>query len=180
MSANQLDSEDDYAYAEHIGEAVVEAEKGIQAVREAFMLVLYHFWEHQACINLDIKVYKQDDVFEAADRKGPQFRVEKPGINRLRLIANCVKLGSAPLYTATPELFDEELIRVSLEFPDCRVALRLRDADVDFAFDAVRNSGPRIMRQEAEAGDSADCHLVALGGRNSTALGRAAWPLSSH
>ncbi|MCA2380034.1 hypothetical protein ATU3C_25165 [Agrobacterium genomosp. 3 str. RTP8] len=64
----------------------------------------------------------------AKARKSADFEVDEAGIDRLRMIVNCIKhAGRKNLYDAAPDLFDQDLI----------------NADVDAAFAAVRSSGPK-------------------------------------
>jgi hypothetical protein len=133
------DDDDTRRYADHLGDTALEAEQSIKAVREAFALILYHFWEQQACFHLNVTHYKQDDVYAKASAS---FKVDEGGIDRLRLIANVLKHGNSALFKQEPGLFDQDLIPQKPEPYHYRNAFRLTSSELDAAFLAVRNSGP--------------------------------------
>lgn len=152
-------------YADHLGDTAFEAEQSIKAVREAFALVLYHFWEQQACFHLNVKHYKQDDIFANASAS---FKVDEVGIDRLRLIANVLKHGNNALFKREPGLFDQDLIPQKPE-PELeteieselgpepfhyRNAFRLTAAELDAAFLAVKCSGPSGEYPDEEEDDT--------------------------
>jgi hypothetical protein len=140
------EDEENEAYldlGEHIGEMVNEAEDGLRLVREAFALSLYHYWEKKACELLNIKDYRQGAVFAAA-KQDPRFEIDEPGIDRLRLIANCIKHDKGkPLYEAEPSMFAASWIFDPEGPHGWHDPLRLRDEDVEKGFSAVRSSGPK-------------------------------------
>jgi len=135
---------DDWDFGEQIGEELYEAEVGIRLVREAFAMTLYHFWEKQAAEVLGLTSH-YFRTLEAAAAADPRFRIDAPGLNRLRLIANCIKhAGGSELFSLDPTLFDAALIPQSATSrTGWHDALRLRDRDVESAIVAVRASGPR-------------------------------------
>ncbi|KAA3509202.1 hypothetical protein [Agrobacterium rosae] len=141
------DDEETRYQAEHLGEIALQSEQSIKAVREAFALILYHYWEHQACFHLSIMRYNQDKVF---DRASDFFKIDKVGIDRLRQIVNVLKHGNVELVGNEPELFDPSLIpqnppnvcEVGPEAFHYRSAFRLSAADLDAAFVAIKASGP--------------------------------------
>jgi hypothetical protein len=153
------DNEETRHHAEHLGEIAIQSEQSIKAVREAFALILYHYWEQQACFHLNIKQYNQDEVFEKASSS---FEMDKVGIDRLRLIANVLKHGNPALFKREPELFDATLIPRKAESEDelgpepfhYRTALRLSAADLDAGFVAVKASGPSGEYPDDEEGDT--------------------------
>lgn len=141
-SAN-VERDEDRAFSEHLIDVAWEAEESLKTLREAFILVVYHFWENQARIHLRLEGYSQEVAFTKA-RERADFVVDEAGINRLRMIVNCIKHGGRKsLYEAAPDLFDKDLINAAAEDPDYRIALRLQDKDIDAAFAAVRSSGPK-------------------------------------
>jgi hypothetical protein len=132
-----------FDYGEYVGENILEAEQGLRLIREAFALVLYHFWEREACSLLNVKRYEQTAVFEAA-RSDPQFQLDELGLDRLRLIVNCIKHDNGfALHAQAAELFDPQYVPANRESSGWHTALTLRDTDLDTAFAAVKASGPR-------------------------------------
>lgn len=158
------DDDDTRRYADHLGDTALGAEQSIKAVREAFALILYHFWEQQACFHLNVTHYKQDDIFAKASAS---FKVDKGGIDRLRLIANVLKHGNSALFKREPGLFDQDLIPQKPEpqlqpetEPELgpepfhyRNAFRLTAVELEAAFLAVRNSGPSCEDPDEEEDD---------------------------
>lgn len=161
-----FDADDDETRqcAGHLGDIAFEAEQSIQAVREAFALVLYHYWEQQACFHLNMKHYKQDDIFA---KVSASFKVDKVGIDRLRLIANVLKHGNDALFKREPGLFDKSLIPQKPETESeigaelgpepfhYRYAFRLTAEELDAAFFAVKSSGPSGEYPADEEDDTA-------------------------
>lgn len=134
----------DSDFGELMGEEIYEAEASIRLVREAFAMTLYHFWEKQAAEVLGLTSHLFRDL-KAAAAADPRFGIDVPGLNRLRLIANCVKhAGGSELFSLDPTLFDPALIpKTATSRNGWHDALRLRDQDVESAILAVRASGPR-------------------------------------
>jgi hypothetical protein len=132
-----------FDFGEHIGEMATEAEERLRMVREAFVLILYHYWEKKARELLHIERYGQKEVFAAA-KHDPRFDVDEPGINRLRLIANCIKHDAGrTLFNEDPAMFEADLLVDWNRRSGWHDALRLRDEDVEKSFAAVRSSGPK-------------------------------------
>jgi len=153
------DDEETRHHAEHLGDIALQSEQSIKAAREAFALILYHYWEQQACFHLNIEWYKQTKVF---DKASDFFKIDKVGIDRLRQIVNVLKHGSYELVGNEPELFDPSLIpqnppnesEVGPEAFHYRSAFRLSAADLDAAFVAVKASGPSGEYPDDEEGDT--------------------------
>lgn len=137
------DEGDPFDYGEHVGEMIFDAEEGLRLIREAFAMTLYHFWEKTACRLLRVTRYVQDKIFLLADGD-PRLTVDKAGVNRLRLIANCIKHDTGDdLYAEEPALFDPSLIPEPTAKYGWYSALKLRDEDLKAAFAAVWASGPK-------------------------------------
>ncbi|MBY3389214.1 hypothetical protein [Rhizobium laguerreae] len=143
-SAAATDDDDDCDYADHLVDLDWEAEQSLRTLREAFVTMIYHFWENQCRTNLGGKEFKKW-IGYAKDR--PEYQFDEAGLTRLRMIVNCVKHGDAKqgnrptLHQVAPELFDAALVHTATEEDDFRIALRLRDEDVTAAFAAVKASG---------------------------------------
>lgn len=141
------DDEETRHHAEHLGEIALQSEQSVKAVREAFALILYHYWEQRACFHLNVKHYNQQNVF---DKASDFLKIETVGIDRLRQIVNMLKHGKDELFKNEPGLFDQTLIpqmplsedELGPEAFHYRNALRLSAADPDAAFVAVKASGP--------------------------------------
>lgn len=137
------DGGDPFDYGEHVGEMIFDAEEGLRLIREAFAMTLYHFWEKTACRLLGVTWYAQDKIFTLADAD-PRLTVDKSGLNRLRLIVNCIKHDTGlDLYADDPALFDLGLIPEPTAKYGWSSALKLRDQDLNAAFAAVWASGPK-------------------------------------
>lgn len=134
----------DEGYGEHLAEIAAESEEQLSLAREAFCLILYHYWEKKAIrFFKGIKPYNQDRIFAAADAD-PDFEIDKIGLNRLRLITNCIKHDNGKkLFQDAPELFDRSYIHDTDSASGWGNALSLRDCDIEQAFKAVRSSSPR-------------------------------------
>ncbi len=143
-AASNDDEERDYV--DHLIDLDWEAEQSLKTLREAFAMMIYHFWENQCRTNLGGKTFKEWGGFAKAR---PEYQFDEAGLDRLRMIVNCVKHGDAKqgkrprLLDIAPELFDASLLQTATEEDDFRIALRLRDEDVTAAFAVVRASGPR-------------------------------------
>ncbi|TAV74727.1 hypothetical protein [Rhizobium leguminosarum] len=138
--------DDERDHVDHLIDLDWEAEQSLKTLREAFVMMIYHFWENQCRTSLGGKTYKEwIDIAKAR----PEYQFDEAGLDRLRMIVNCVKHGDAKqrnrprLLDASPELFDASLVQTATEEDDFRIALRLRDEDVTAAFAVVRASGPR-------------------------------------
>lgn len=106
-------------------------------------MTLYHFWEKQMAEILGVTSHYFHDL-KAGAAADHRFQIDEPGLNRLRLIANCVKhAGGRDLYALDPALFEPTLIPRRASKTGWHDALRLRDQDVEAAIVSVRASGPR-------------------------------------
>ncbi|MCQ1839073.1 hypothetical protein [Neorhizobium galegae] len=145
-TAAASDGDDERDYVDHLIDLDWEAERSLKTLREAFVMMIYHFWEIQCRTSLGGKTFKEW-IGYAKDR--PEYQFDEDGLNRLRMIVNCVKHGDAKqgnrprLLDVAPELFDASLVQTAIEDDDFRIALRLRDEDVTAAFAVVKASGPR-------------------------------------
>lgn len=145
-------------YGAYVGDQIFEAERSLGLVREAFAIILYHFWEKEARSLLGIEDLRPTTVREAVLRDG-RFTLDGPGLARLRAIVNCVKHGGGEeLHALDPGMFDPDWIPKEPKAAGWHYALRLKDSDLDAAFVAVRSSGPRTRPAAVEGADIAiDC-----------------------
>lgn len=133
-------------YRDHLTDDAFDAEQGSRLMREAFALAAYHYWEKEMCLHLSITgkdAKSHANIIEVVVKDG-RIEPDRAGLDRLRLIANTIKHGlGQPLYDKAPALFADEARH--LEKDDrhgWHALLRLRDADVQAGFAAVRASGP--------------------------------------
>lgn len=130
-------------YGEYVGDQIYEAEQSLGLVREAFAIILYHFWEKEIRAHLRIKSLSPKTVADAAAKDG-RFSLDFMGLERLRAIVNCIKHGGGrDLYDLDNAMFDPDWIPKEGNGPEWHYALRLKDSDLEAALAAVRSSGPR-------------------------------------
>lgn len=127
-----------YDYGEHTGELLHEIDEAIRHIREAFATLLYHYWEKKAAALLPSKKYEQTAAFSAAKVAG--WSPDEVMLNRLRLVANCIKhdsTASATLNAEDVSYFDQNETQYGWY-----EALRLSQAHLEAFINAVRDAGP--------------------------------------
>lgn len=128
-------------YEDHLIDQHAEAGEALRLVREAFALVLHHYWERSVLLWLNKSRYLSDKDSETLKDSG---YVVDPELDRLRLVANTIKHNSEKLYISHPSMFDasiERWLEDDIE-PTYHNFLQLSDADMDAFIGALVKSGP--------------------------------------
>ena len=129
-----------YYYAEHLIDLNHQAEESLRLLREAFALILHHYWEKEVVKWQHSKRYVYDKAYPWLTRNG--FPIDEPGLERLRETANTIKHNVGRLHAIDPTMFDAgDLARDGAD-PDWHGALRLEDRHMDDFFAILRASGP--------------------------------------
>lgn len=129
-----------YYYAEHLIDHNFRAEESLRLLREAFAIILHHYWEKEVVKWQRTKRYKYTAAYKWLGRNG--FPIDEPGLEKLRETANTIKHNVGRIYDIHPEMFDADEIARSGGDPDWHAALRLEDEHIDGFFLALRQSGP--------------------------------------
>lgn len=136
-------SENPYAdqYEDHLIDLHTEAGEALRLVREAFALVLHHYWERSVMGWLKKSHY--DFKKDAETLKSAGYIVGSD-LDRLRLVANTIKHNSEKLYEKYPDMFDKSIERWledKIE-PTYHNFLQLSDEDMNAFVKALETSGP--------------------------------------
>lgn len=129
-----------YYYSEHLIDLNDQAEESLRLLREAFAIILHHYWEKEVVKWRQGKPYKFDNAYKWLQRNS--FPIDKPGLEKLRETANTIKHNVDRLYATHPEMFDAGEIARDGSDPDWHAALRLEDNHIDDFFATLRMSGP--------------------------------------
>jgi len=130
-----------FDYGEYTGELLDNVEDGKRHIREAFAIALYHYWEKKSAYLLKMKYEIQKTLTSA---KAAGWKPNEDIINRMRLVANCIKhdsKSSADLNSIDPSYFDQATIQHGWHD-----ALRLTDAHLESFIQAVKEGGPPMKK----------------------------------
>lgn len=141
---------DAQGYDDYLINLACEAENGLALLREAFALMLYHFWEKKACELFGAENYVQKTIFDKAkyartgDRKTYDIDIDEAGIERLRFIAKTIKHNDGQeLFKMDPSLFkDVGLIEDRKSWRGWHTCLQLKHEDILRGISAIRTSRP--------------------------------------
>ena len=133
-----------YDRGEHVGEIQSEIDRVLSIYREAFTIVLYHFWERQLMARMKVKRYP-DDAAVFAFLKKSGIDPDEPELTALRLAANVAEhsegTSADKLFKLRPDLFDDEAMMKWKEAPS-HEHLKITNDALDAFFEAVKRSGP--------------------------------------
>jgi hypothetical protein len=129
-----------YYHADHLIDLNYQAEEYLRLLRNAFAIILHHYWEKEVSKWRGGKRYdfKKDYKWLARNT----FPINEAGLERLRETANTIKHNVKRLYDIDPNMFDAgEIARAGTD-PDWHDALRLEDEHIEEFFAILRKSGP--------------------------------------
>lgn len=129
-----------YYFAEHLIDLNHQAEESLRLLREAFAIILHHYWEKEVVKWQQSKRYDYNKAYSWLTRNA--FPIDKPGLERLRETANTIKHNVKRLYDLDPTMFDAGEIARAGGDPDYHDALRLEDNHIEAFFATLRASGP--------------------------------------
>ncbi len=129
-----------YYYADHLIDLNHQAEESLRLLREAFALVLHHYWEKEVIKWQQSKRYAYDKAYPWLTRNA--FPIDEPGLEKLRETANTIKHNVGRLHAIDPTMFDAGDLARDGSDPDWHGALRLEDDHMDGFFATLRASGP--------------------------------------
>lgn len=133
---------------DHIYHSQETARDMLNLHRQAFAVMLHHAWERHVCAVRHYPEYQCNKAYGEMAKAG--WPIDRFRLERLRMVANCVKHDSGELYDYHPELFDAANLPPSSEGEKpqrhWQDALRLADADVTDFVDAVRRSACRPVK----------------------------------
>jgi len=129
-----------YYPAEHIIDLNFQAEESLRLLRNAFAIILHHYWEKEVVKWMDVKRYEYDKAYAWLKRN--HFPINEDGLERLRETANTIKHNSARLYALDPNMFDSGDIERGGTSPDYHDALRIEDEHIDEFLETLRASAP--------------------------------------
>lgn len=129
-----------YYHAEHLIDLNFQAEESLRLLREAFAIILHHYWEKEVVKWWGGERYNYKDAYKWLKRNG--FPIDEPGLEKLRETANTIKHNSERLHGIHADMFDAGEIARSGSDPDWHGALRLEDKHMDEFFATLRKSGP--------------------------------------
>lgn len=134
------DTGDHHYTSEHNSYAVDAAHDTLNYHCKAFATMIHHAWERHVCEQNGWGVYKCNQAYAILAGKG--WNIDKPRLERLRMVANCVKHNDRDLYGAHPEMFDPDAVPAKRPFRSSSwsEALRVTDADITDFIDTVRQS----------------------------------------
>lgn len=136
-----------------VGEVQSESTSAEEAIRQAFIIALFHFWERNAnrwCGGLHN--YDENKTFEALKAIGRH--PEEEGLRLLKLLANCLKHGASPrpsgacnqLHKLYPDLFQLEPVVGERAHQPSDEHLSVPPKLLDDLLTAVLRSGPSLSR----------------------------------
>lgn len=129
-----------YYAAEHLIDLNYQAEESLRLLRNAFALILHHYWEKEVSKWRQGKRYDFKKDYKWLGRNA--FPIDEPGLDRLRETANTIKHNVKRLYNLDATMFDAGEIARAGSDPDYHDALRLEDNHIDEFFATLRKSGP--------------------------------------
>lgn len=129
-----------YYYAEHLIDLNFQAEESLRLLREAFAIILHHYWEKEVVKWWGGDRYSYKDAYKWLKRNS--FPIDEPGLEKLREAANTIKHNSDRLHGIHADMFDAGEITRGGADPDWHGALRLEDNHMDEFFTTLRASGP--------------------------------------
>lgn len=129
-----------YYYAEHLIDLNFQAEESLRLLREAFALVLYHYWEKEVIRWQGAKRYDYEKAYKWLKRNA--FSIDEAGLERMRETANTIKHNVGRLHAIDASMFDAGDLARSAGDPDWHGALRLEDKHIDDFFATLRASAP--------------------------------------
>ena len=136
-----------FDYGEHVGELLWELDSTASLVREAFTIILHHFWEREVKKRSKAR-YVQPAAVEWLKARG--LTPDEHNLNVLRLTVNALKHDdqsqAEALFAAESSLFDtDKMAQYGVAVPE-REYLSISEQALDGFFEAVRRSGPRPSR----------------------------------
>ena len=133
----------DESYDDWAIDKLYEADTSISVIREAFTLVLFHYWEKSAQIWLGDKNYKFSKNHKRLTKDG-RYIVDYDNLELMRLVANTIKHHNKALHNNHPEMFDAIIGHYIKEnsLPPYGSLIRLTDGDMDNFISALKMSGP--------------------------------------
>ncbi len=148
---------------EYLTATAAIARQALQSHRKAFAVMIHHAWEKHVCQQMDWETYKVGSAYALLQKAG--WAVEQEHLERLRMIANCIKHTDAALFECDQEMFYDpdgdgilalfqgkrkrqkpnEQSKYTSDGHYCSWddALYLRDNHIEEFFDAVRRSSGR-------------------------------------
>ena len=130
----------EFDYEMHLIDINEMAEDGLRMIREAFVLVAYHYWEKQVIGWSKISRYEYKKAYAWLERNN--FPVQKDTLEVMRETANCIKHDAGRLHDIEPNMFDAGEVSRFGSTPSWHDALRVEDQHMTEFFDALRKSGP--------------------------------------
>ncbi|ASW07747.1 hypothetical protein [Rhizobium sp. 11515TR] len=120
-----------------------EAAEAVLELRKAFVLAIYHFWERTIRSYCNTHEFGHNSLVKKAVRSG--IAVDKNSLQKIQHLANVLKHNTSDLGRALreswPDIFPKGFEPNGKT--DWYSAVALTDEDVNFAFEAISNSGPR-------------------------------------
>lgn len=121
---------------------------------QAFAIMIHHAWEkHVLSLNPEWEEYRYNQAYGELIKQG--FAIDKPRLERLRLVANFIKHESLDILERHPEMFPKEVV---LAYTDSKKqrgrtifeddALKISDEDItDFIEAAYQSAGRPDAKQ---------------------------------
>jgi hypothetical protein len=136
-----------YYYHELHEMHIEDITSSIPIARNAYVVILHHYWEKCCVAWMQIKEYKAKQAYVELARHG--LIVDREGLETLREACNTIKHNNRALYDRCPCLFVElpaSSAGANVDFADL---LRLQPHHIDRMFGAVKTSGIQIDSQFA-------------------------------